>query len=297
MRRAALLLTMLLALAAPAQAMTALFYQPQTRDLSQPAENWPRLFATTRQLGFDTLVVQWTRYGNGLATPAQQDWLTARLIEARAAGLQLVVGLAADPDFFARQQAPVQELGSYLATLRRNDLQAARSWLQRLGPDAIAGWYLPSELDDARWRDPAARKLLLDGLGQHVGELRKLLPRPVYISSFFVGNMAPAQYRGLVAEVAARGTHVWVHDGRGVGKLNAAERALYLKAVGDCPNPAAAGVVYELFRQTAPDEAFKAERLPLATARPLLQQRAPCGGDSVFFSLRYLPQAGERIDE
>ena len=53
--------------------------------------------------------------------------------------------------------------------------------------------------------------------------------------------------------------------------------------------PHAQGVVYEIFRQTGEDKAFTASALPAVDAGAALAQRAPCGGDSVFFELRYLP--------
>jgi hypothetical protein len=114
--------------------------------------------------------------------------------------------------------------------------------------------------------------------------------RPVYASSYFGGNMAPERYAEMISGLTENNhLNVWVQDGAGTGKLSAAGRALYLDAVSRCPNPAARGIVYELFRQTGPDTAFKAEALPAAQAEAIAARRAPCNGDSVFFSLRYLP--------
>ncbi|MES2918143.1 MAG: hypothetical protein V4729_05935, partial [Pseudomonadota bacterium] len=58
---------------------------------------------------------------------------------------------------------------------------------------------------------------------------------------------------------------------------------------GGCVGGRAAGVVYEIFRQTGSDNAFAATPLPATEAARRLSLRAPCGRDTLFFSLRYLP--------
>jgi hypothetical protein len=282
-----------LALPCLAQPLTAIFYQPQSRDRNVAAEEWPGIFATARAQGFDTLVVQWTRFGEafaGTSDAAGRDWLTARLREARSARLKLVLGLAADEDGFSRLQQPAEALDGYFLQLSQRNRLLAQSWLETLGAEAIDGWYLPLEIDDRRWREDDARSRLEAYLSRDVRQLSRVSERPVYISSFFAGNMAPARYAEMLAELGRRsGVRVWVQDGAGTGKLNAVERRLYLDAVSPCPAPAVHGVIYELFRQTGADASFAADALSGSQAEAATRQRAPCDGDSVFFSLRYLP--------
>jgi hypothetical protein len=282
-----------LALPCLAQPLTAIFYQPQSRDRNVAAEEWPGIFATARAQGFDTLVVQWTRFGEafaGTSDAAGRDWLTARLREARSARLKLVLGLAADEDGFNRLQQPAEALDGYFLQLSQRNRLLAQSWLETLGAEAIDGWYLPLEIDDRRWREDDARSRLEAYLSRDVRQLSRVSERPVYISSFFAGNMAPARYAEMLAELGRRsGVRVWVQDGAGTGKLNAVERRLYLDAVSPCPAPAVHGVIYELFSQTGADATFVADALSGPQAEAATRQRAPCDGDSVFFSLRYLP--------
>lgn len=272
-----------------ASAMTALFYQPQSRDRDLAPERWPGMFAAARAEGFDTLVVQWTTYGDAFADDAGHAWLAERIKQARSAGLSVVLGLGSDPDFFTRQEQPVAMLDGYLRRQGHDDALLARRWIDTLGPDAFVGWYLPMEIDDRRWRDDDALQTLERHLAREVIQLRQISDRPVYISSFFAGNMAPERYGEVIKELAQTGVGIWVQDGAGPGKLTPAERALYLAQVEGCPSPAAKGIVYEIFRQTGPDTAFTAEGLPAAEVTRALAQRAPCGGDSLFFELRYLP--------
>lgn len=284
------LVALLLLVPLLASATTAIFYQPQLRDREVAQALWPSVFAHVHARGFDTLVVQWTRYGDAFGDPAGHAWLLQRVREAHAAGLRIVLGLDSDPAFFQRQEASAGELDEYLHTLSRRNGEVARQWAGDLGSEAIAGWYLPIEIDDRRWRDPAARRRLQDYLAVERHQLDSIAQRPVYVTSFFAGNMTPSRYAELLADIQRSGVRAWVQDGAGTGRLNRGERELYLDAASQCAGSHAHGIVYEIFRQTGEDKAFTASALPAAEASAALAQRAPCGGDSLFFELRYLPE-------
>ena len=275
-----------------ADAATAMFYQPQLRDREVAAAQWPGVFAQVRGRGFDTLVVQWTQYGDAFGDEAGHAWLLQRVREAHAAGLRIVLGLHSDPAFFQRQEMPVASLDDYLRTLSRQDAEVARRWLADLGDGTIAGWYLPMEIDDRRWREPEAREVLKGYLVLERRQLDRVAPRPIYVSTFFAGHMAPAGYADLLADIRRAGVRPWVQDGAGTARLSRGESAVYLAAATSCEGQGAAGVVYEVFRQTGSDAAFKAAPLSGREVDAALAQRAPCGGDSLFFELRYLEGMG-----
>ncbi|WP_188794973.1 DUF4434 domain-containing protein [Dyella nitratireducens] len=284
--------TLLLWLLTPclACASTAIIYQPQLRDRAVAETQWPLLFTQLRAQGFDTLVVQWTQYGDAFSDAEGHAWLLRRVREARSAGLSIVLGLNSDPAFFQRQEASTAALGGYLHTLSRRNDALAHGWVNDLGVEAIDGWYLPLEIDDRRWRDPAARKALQEYLVSERRQLDRIAARPVYVTSFFAGNMAPERYVELLDDVQRTGVRAWVQDGAGTGHLSEGERKLYLDAVGQCTAAHVHGIVFEIFHQIGEDKAFSATALPNANASTALAQRAPCGGDSVFFELRYLPE-------
>ncbi|HKT28457.1 DUF4434 domain-containing protein [Dyella sp.] len=291
--RAWLRITMLLWLLMPclACASTAIIYQPQWRDRSVTEAQWSILLAQVRAQGFDTLVVQWTVYGDAFSDPAGHAWLLQRVRMARASGLHIVLGLNSDPAFFQRQEASTAALSDYLHALSRRNDTVAHQWADDLGVDAIEGWYLPLEIDDRRWRDPKAREQLQSYLSTEYRQLDRIAQRPVYVSSFFAGNMTPERYAELLDDVQHTGVLVWVQDGAGTARLGGGERKLYLDAVSQCTSAHASGIVFEIFHQTGADKAFSATPLATAQASAALTQRAPCNGDSVFFELRYLPEA------
>lgn len=276
--------------------MIAIFYQPQLRDRDLPAERWPALFTATRAAGFDTVVLQWTRHGEAFADVEGRDWLRQRIEQARAAGLRVVLGLYADPAFFDRLAQPPSALKRYLSVLRAQDLELARTWARTLQSDAIDGWYLTLEIDDLHWRDSIPRRQLARHLAIETRKLHSILPRPVYVTSFFTAQMPPDAYADLIRDLDVRGLHIWVQDGAGTGRLDAAGRAPYLALSAQCDATAMRGLIFEVFQQIDSTEGqFHARPLPLPEMSAALLQRAPCGGDSVFFSLRYLPSTEGKL--
>lgn len=283
------LLLLLTLLTSPlAMAMNAVFWQPQLRDSEVSESQWQALMHTLHQQGFDTLVLQWTQYGTAFADEKGRQQLIQRATDARNAGLKLIVGLHSDPDFFTRQKQTGAARKHYLNRLRIADVRQARLWNLEVQPD---GWYISAEIDDLNWRNPQARAQLLYWLRDTRSQLENVANKPVYISSFFAGNMTPESYQQMLTGISAQGVKVWVQDGRGVGKLSATEREHYLTpAVGCETQSPASGTVYEIFH-VIPGNAFHARPLSAREMSVALAQKSNCGKDRLYFSLRYLPAA------
>lgn len=282
------LVLILLGAVLPAQASQGIFYQPQLRDAAISEARWDEILAQVKRQGFDTLIVQWTRYGEAFTKPEEKAWLAARLKRADEAGLTLILGLYSDPDFFQHQDQSAGHLDRYLGQQESHNLALAQEWQELLGEGRIAGWYLPAELDDFNWREPERQVLLarhLENLGK---DLHELNPVPVYISSFFTGKMSPQAYRELLTRMADKGVSLVVQDGSGTGVLSQPERDLYLSALEPCEGRVA-GLVHELFVQQRGSGEFKAEPLAESQQRALWSAPNRCGSQRWFFSLRYLP--------
>jgi len=280
-------LLLLLVLASPlANAMKAIFWQPQLRDSSATQAQWASLMHTLRLQGFDTLVLQWTQYGTAFAEGEERQQLQQRAEAARAAGLKVIVGLYADPDFFQRQKQKASALTNYLDRLRAADIKQAKEWSAH-----VDGWYISAEIDDLNWRTPEVRKQLQEWLDTTRRQLIAVNDKPVSISSFFAGNMTPDSYSQMLAEIHQLGIQVWVQDGRGVNVLTRQVRELYLNASAGCQSSTpASGIVYEVFQAT-PGKTFKATPLSAQELTSRLTQKSDCGKSTLYFSLRYLPIA------
>lgn len=276
-----------------AQAMTGMIYQPQQRDMKLSNAFWPSAFSELRKRGFDTVIIQWTQYGDVFSAGNEKKWLRERLQDAVAADLKLVIGLYADPDSFASLDMPTELLEAYFLKNTEKNLQLARYWKEILPVHSITGWYLPTEIDDRRWRAKSDQRVLAAQVERDVSELKRLTSLPTYITSFFKGHSEVNEYKSMLEQIQqTSGVRLWVQDGVGGQTLLPAETALYLKSLAACNSTPINGLVYEIFRQVGPDSNFKAEPLAPALLSKALAQRAPCGGDTVFFSLRYLINFG-----
>ncbi len=70
-------------------AMKGIIWQPQNRDSQVTDTQWQGLMSQLRLQGFDTLVLQWTRYGDAFTQPEQRTLLFKRAAAAQQAGLKL----------------------------------------------------------------------------------------------------------------------------------------------------------------------------------------------------------------
>lgn len=283
------LFSILLLLALPSQAITAIFFQPQASDRSTPLEKWTPIFNELRKKGFDTLVVQWAQYGNSENEEKDREWLIQVLTKAKNANLKLILGLSADPDVFNKLQQTPTTLEIYLQKTYERDQRALLSWTKSSLVDSSIGWYIPLEVDDREWRAQERRTLLKQFLDREVKQIQLISKNPVYISSFFTGNMTPINYSKLLTDLKIGiPLKVWVQDGGGTKKLSSQERSLYFQELNNCNANVTDGIIFEIFKQTEQDQTFTAEPLRPAELAKKLKLRAPCNRDSIFFELRYL---------
>lgn len=283
------LFSILLLLALPSQAITAIFFQPQASDRSTPLEKWTPIFNELHKKGFDTLVVQWAQYGNSENEEKDREWLIQVLTKAKTANLKLILGLSADPDVFNKLQQTPATLEMYLQKTYERDQRALLSWTKSSLVDSSIGWYIPLEVDDREWRAQERRTLLKQFLDREVKQIQLISKNPVYISSFFTGNMTPINYSKLLTELKSGiPLKVWVQDGGGTKKLSSQERSLYFQELNNCNANVTDGIIFEIFKQTEQDQTFTAEPLRPAELAKKLKLRAPCNRDSIFFELRYL---------
>ncbi|MFJ4345147.1 DUF4434 family protein [Pseudomonas sp. NPDC089401] len=258
----------------PAAADQRLFYQPLNVDAAVTPAQWQQLWRATRAQGGKTLIVQWSAYGDS-DFGGPRGWLANSLRQAQAQGLELVLGLYMDPAYYRR----IDELdGDGLNNYWKAQLGRSLGLYQRLRKDwqlPVAGWYLPMELDDLHFRQPDRRQALYEQLQG----FNRQLDKPLHLSAFTAGKLAPRVYGAWLDQLAGLGLTLWWQDGAGTGRLPALVRQGYEQAL-----PCRVGVVREAFRQVnAPGQAFAAE-----PAEPKLS--GGCHAEAVF-ALRYRPWA------
>lgn len=270
-------------------AITAIFYQPQAVDQTIPIEKWRTIFSSAHNKGIDTVVVQWTQYGDFLQSDKDMDWLKQVLLQAKSAKLKVIMGLSADPEVFTKTQQAPAGLEVYFQKSLDGNKRLLSNWITSPLMDNVIGWYIPLEIDDREWRDHERQAILKRYLDRQISQIKELSSKPVYISSFFTGNMTPNNYGQMLSNLKeGKQLKIWVQDGGGTNKLSASERSLYLNTISNCKAKISDGLIFEIFTQTQHDQIFTAESLTPKLLSSKLKQRAPCKEDSLFFELRYL---------
>ena len=126
-----LLVVCLLLSSTVARADERIFYQPLNVDASLSQTQWQRIWQDTAKHGAQTLIVQWTAYGDS-DFGGPYGWLANSLKLAHEQGLKLVLGLAMDPAYYQR----IDELDSAgLATYWQAQLGQSLAQQQLLRKD------------------------------------------------------------------------------------------------------------------------------------------------------------------
>lgn len=269
------------------------FLQLTEAQLGYGEADWNGPLAVLRATGADTVILQFSGDGAGAYRERNQARLRgsepvgALLAAAERAGMQVYLGLHADPHW------PSDEAAHRLPP-PLHDGPAAHALAQscRASP-ACAGWYLPSEIDDQTWQDPARTHALAAHLHRASLALRALAPRPVVVAPFFTGRLDPEAHARWWGQLMAQRSFdvLALQDGVGTGRATPAQAAAYLRALA--PVAAAAGVrlwtVVELFRQLhgAPHDTrpFSAESASFATVRQSLTAERPEVERAIGFSV------------
>lgn len=139
------------------------FFQPWRGDFDDWAV-WRTRFELMRRLGCEQLVLQWVEYVDGNDSFAASASALDRLFDlAGAHGLTLRIGLPFDNGFWTVAAGDEQQIGAHLETVLSRQTRHLET-ASYAGHPAFAGWYLPQELDDYTWRQPASLDRLLDYL-------------------------------------------------------------------------------------------------------------------------------------
>lgn len=257
-----------------------IFYQPLNVDAGLSQAQWQRIWQDTTRQGVQTVIVQWTAYGDSDFGGAD-GWLASSLKQAHAQGLKLVLGLSMDPAYYQRiDELDSPGLGAYWQAQLGRSL-AQQQTLRKDWKLPVSGWYLPLELDDLHFLAVDRRQTLQ----RQLSDFASKLDAPLHVSAFTAGKLAPQVNGQWLGGLASTGIQVWWQDGAGTGRLPPLVRNSYASAL-----PCTVGIVREAFRQvSAEGQPFRAE--------PAAPDTTPSGCHSMaVFSLRYQPWGNVILD-
>ena len=273
----ALLLALCSTFVSPAllRAEGVLFYQPLNRDRSVTSDEWRQIWREANRRKYKQIIVQWTAFGS--QNFDQDTWLINTLKLANQAGLDLILGLYADPQFSQTilQAGWEDRFDEYWVSLQRRSLSHQKKLLPLLTTHnvPVKGWYFPSELSDRFFTSIRRRKFVRQELSLMASQLN----RPLHVSAYSLGYLSPQATANWLSSLQESGLEVWWQDGSGVFDLPAPALQAYRDIL-----PCSVGIVREAFIRVSPqDSSFAAE--------PVQPKDYPSCYSSAVFSLRYMP--------
>jgi len=242
----------------------------------EPAK-WIELFSSFGELGLSELIIQWTVYEDtafyspSKIQPVVNPPLEMILDLAAQSHMQVLVGLAHDPDYWTKVQRDTSLVEVYLKRLRTKSLDIAQELFPIVSKyPAFKGWYICEEIDDKNWLASSARTILIQHLSEQTRELKVIAPTAVVgISGFSNGFADPAVFRSLWGQILDHASLdlLLFQDGFGTGAQDSVSLPLYLKALQEvvASRQIEAQIIIELFEQRSREEqTFKAEPASLA---------------------------------
>jgi hypothetical protein len=258
---------------AACQGLKGTFLQLTDAQLARPTAEWQQLFEELRKIGINTLFLQWTVLDRKpLFQTARHDTtasapLSSILDLAARSGIRVWFGLALDSSYWEQIKQPAEMLKPYF----RRRLQDLVGFLDDLNASAahapFAGWYIPDEIDDRTWLDPAKRAVLKKYLAETVALLKARRPGSKVAISGFSNSFADPDLLGSFWADVIRASGIDLllfQDGVGEGKVALENVGLYYAALDRAVRSVGAqlGAVVELF-SLMPD----GRRLPAGVGR------------------------------
>ncbi|MFD1379452.1 DUF4434 domain-containing protein [Fodinicurvata halophila] len=132
------------------------FLQPTNAQKAWSEDKWTRLLGEWRALGLESLILQWSRYGDtdfhSGKTASYGELLDRIFKAARNHDIQLTLGLKYDPAFWERIEKSTAHRAVYFEQRRMERAHLLEGLAHYAHHPNFAGWYLPDEIDDINWR-------------------------------------------------------------------------------------------------------------------------------------------------
>ncbi|WP_203564672.1 DUF4434 domain-containing protein, partial [Bordetella pseudohinzii] len=203
-------------------ALDGSFVQIWHSHLAWSRTRWRRLMGEMRALGCREVVLQWTGVSGGTA-PAWQvpDAVMETIFDtASARGLNVRVGLPFDHGWWEAIKTPDP---AALAAFFQRSREAAIGYLNSAPwplRRRFGGWYIPYEIEQYSWADPARRAMLADWLGAISEAAQGVTGQVPAISTYFSqlpsATTLLAVWETLLSRAALR---PMVQDGVGVAGM------------------------------------------------------------------------------
>lgn len=269
------------------------FIQLNDTSASEPGDWWGRQVAAMNAVGMDTVVIQYSGYGDEYfyptdiqgVKPNETDSLEHILKATDEAGMRVFLGLQLSDTFWG---------GSFDgdANLKRNRATLEELYARYGSHASLSGWYIPEEISDHTQRKPQFAEDLLDYIGSISTLAKERTGLPVMISPYFGQEPDAAAYAKWWDQTALPRLHVDIlamQDGVGTHRTTIEESRPVYEALR--PILLRHGVTFwannECFDQThgwpVDDRAWAAQPAGFETFMAQVRSTAPMVEKSITF--------------
>jgi hypothetical protein len=277
-----------------------IFLQPGPDNLARDEAYWLRLFQKLQQENMETIFLQWSGEKGRvfadleLENHEKQPFLEKIFQAAREAGIKVFLGLYQETAYWQQIPAPLDVLENFFYLRVAANERLLEQVHKKFGQEAaLAGYYIPDEIDDLNWRTPDRIGLYNGYLKLLVERIRQYDPqRPVAVSTFFRSRTSPRIYAENVFAILKDTGINWLLVQDGAGENNPAEpyRAMYFEKLRENkPQGIELVGILELFSRTSREsEPFAAVSAPRERIGRQLAEARRYFDHLVAFSLEYL---------
>lgn len=160
------------------------FVQLNNNNRKWSTQQWRTEFADLRRIGFNTLIVQWVRYGNDDFFTLD-DYGTSHIeriaIAAEESNIDLYVGLSLDKSWWQTRNVTAKLMDEELIQNKKTAEQIQKLLRQH---KSFRGWYIPHELSDLHYNSKQC-EMILRFFKQLTSYLHRIEPlKPVIASGY-----------------------------------------------------------------------------------------------------------------
>lgn len=192
--------------------------------------NWNKVFSEMKACHMQQLILQWSRHG--VVDFLKDDtWLRTILESAHQYGIQVIIGLYGDNQYFKVIENAELDLSGYFKSLFAiNQEQAHRVYQIAQDYESFAGWYLTEEIDDLHFQTLSRQELLKAYLQNMAVALACLSDHPLYLSGFYSNQTSPQEYAKVFGDITQKKYRILLQSGIGAQLVDFQESREYLTA-------------------------------------------------------------------
>lgn len=248
----------------------ASFIQLSRGDVLKTVKDWEQDMALMQAIGIDTIIVQWTAFGDVLYIESdelkyrEQHPVIGKIMEAAAQkNMDVYLGLAADDLYWNNANLKKTNLEDYFLLRISVNSKLAKVLLKRFSDyKNWKGFYITEEIDDKTWRGRKAEQIIgyyLEFLSRKLKFLDR--EKEILISVFFRLRTEPEDFAQNMRDILSLTLvdKILLQDGVGVDAKNLKFVHLYFEQMVYVFGEEKVWGVLEAFKQTGKDSEFMAE--------------------------------------